>query len=76
MPIFYFNIRDDQDLICDEEGMELPNLDAAREEAQEGARQLLLDALRAHREVNGKKIEIANESGFVIEAIKVRDLLG
>jgi hypothetical protein len=35
----------------------------------------LADALRSHKEVDGKQIEIANQDGMVIEAIKVRDLL-
>jgi hypothetical protein len=75
MPKFHFNIRDDQGLIPDEEGMELPDLAAARTEASEGAREILADALRFHREVDGKRIEIADERGEVIETLKVRDLL-
>jgi hypothetical protein len=75
MPKFYFNIVDDECLVKDHEGMELPDLESARNEAKESARELLADALRAHREVNGRRIEIANERGDVIAALKVRDLL-
>jgi hypothetical protein len=75
MPKFYFHIRDDAGLIPDEEGMELPDIDAARKEAETGAREILADALRAHKEVDGKRIEIANQSGEVLDSFKVRDLL-
>jgi hypothetical protein len=33
MPLFFFNIRDGYDVDEDEEGVELPDLDAARAEA-------------------------------------------
>ena len=75
MPKFFFNIVDDQSRVPDHEGMELPDLDAARKEADASARELLVDALRAHKEVDGRRIEIANENGEVITALKVRDLL-
>ena len=75
MPKFHFHIRDASGVALDEDGMELPNLDAAREEAQEAARQILADALKSHKEVDGRKIEIAEEDGAVIEVIEVRDLL-
>jgi hypothetical protein len=75
MPKFHFHIRDASGVVLDEDGMELPDLAAAREEAQEAARQLLADAIRAHKEVDGKKIEIAKDDGPVIEVIEVRDIL-
>lgn len=75
MPKFFFNIVDDKSRVPDHEGMELPDLDAARNEAQESARELLADALRAHKDVDGRRIEIGNENGDVITALKVRDLL-
>jgi hypothetical protein len=75
MPRYYFNIHDDAGVIRDEEGMELPDLAAARTEAQEGARELLADALRAHKDVNGKRMEITDADGTVLESFKVRDML-
>jgi hypothetical protein len=75
MPTFYFDIRDTQNLYKDEEGMELPDLNAARREAEEGAREMLADALKGHKVVDGKRIEIADENRSVLEIIKVRDFL-
>jgi hypothetical protein len=68
MPKFTFNIVDDEQQLRDEEGMDLPDLEAARSEAQESARGRLADALRAHKDVNGRRIEIANAQGDVIAA--------
>ena len=75
MPKFHFNIHDDDGLIPDEEGLELPDLEAARFEATESAREMIADAVRMHKELDGRRIEIADGSGTVIESFKVRDVL-
>jgi hypothetical protein len=59
MPRFFFNIRDGYDLDEDEEGIELPDIDAARAEAQatvEELRDQLTDAVNI-------ELEIVDESG-------------
>jgi hypothetical protein len=59
MPRFFFNIRDGYDLDEDDEGIELPDLDAARAEALatvEELRDQLSDA-------GNIELEIADESG-------------
>jgi hypothetical protein len=76
MPRYYFNIYEHGRLIPDDEGMELPDAKAAHEEAEEGAREILADAIRAHNDVDGKRIEIADEDGSVLETIVVRAVLG
>ena len=75
MPLFYFNIRVQGAVFRDEEGMAFPNLEAARKEASLGARAMLADALRAHREMDSKSIEILDENRVVLEAINIRDVL-
>ena len=59
MPRFFFNIRDGYDLDEDDEGIELPDLDAARAEALatvEELRDQLMDA-------GNIELEIADEAG-------------
>jgi hypothetical protein len=59
MPLFFFNIRDGYELDEDEEGIELPDLEAARAEALaivEELRDQLTDAANI-------ELEIADESG-------------
>jgi hypothetical protein len=55
MPRFYFNVRDGRDLDEDEEGVELPDVEAARAEAlatvEELRHELGQDAARIELEV-------------------------
>jgi hypothetical protein len=46
MLLYYLHIRDGTELLLDPEGSNLPNLEAARAEAIEGARQLISEAVR------------------------------
>ena len=45
MPLYYLHIKDGAELLLDPEGSNLPNLEAARIEAIEGARQLISQAI-------------------------------
>ncbi|MCB8820859.1 DUF6894 family protein [Microvirga rosea] len=59
MPLYFFNIRDGYDVDEDEEGVELPDLDAARAEAiatVEELRDQLTDAANI-------ELEITDETG-------------
>jgi hypothetical protein len=75
MPRYFFNIRDDQGIVRDEEGMDLPDLQSAREEAQDSARELLAETVRSRQPIDHKRIEVVDEGGTVVENIKFRDLL-
>jgi len=50
MPRYYRHIRQGDRLIEDPEGIELPDLDAARAEAFDGVRDLLGEAIRQGRD--------------------------
>ena len=71
---FYFNIRDRNGLIPDQEGGEFPDIGAARREARASARDFAADDLRAERPIHGRSIEIANADGQVLDVFAVRDL--
>ena len=75
MPWFYFNIRDDDGLIPDLEGMDCRNLLAAKREAEASARELLVHDVRAHRKLDHRRIEVCDEAGTIVAAFKLRDLL-
>ena len=72
---YYFNIRDQDGLICDEEGTELPDMEAAREEARLSARDFAIDDLRRDSPIGSRQIEIADERGTLMGAILVRDIV-
>ena len=75
MPQFYFHIRDASGLTRDPEGQELPDLDTARCEAVSAAREILGERLLHGGSLNGRTIEIADESGQVIATVNASDIL-
>jgi hypothetical protein len=72
---YYFHIRDAKGVIYDEEGTELPDIEAARREARASARDLLGDSLDRHATAESRYLEIADENGSVIETMSVRDII-
>ena len=72
MPLYYFHIRDGDELIRDEEGTELPDPAAAKVEALANARDLAVDEIRSECRVDGRLIEIVSEFGSTIAIIPVR----
>ena len=75
MPRYYFHVRDGADLSRDTEGQEFSNLDAARAEAMNSAREMLGERLLHGGSMNAKQIEIADETGHVVDVILARDIV-
>jgi len=72
---YFFNVRDREGLVCDKEGSELPNLEAARREARLSARDFAVDDLRAGRPVAERQIEITDSAGHMLEMMQARAVL-
>ena len=75
MPVFYLHMRDGDRLIEDPDGSDLPDIEAAREEARISARHLLADRLRAGKVVDGQRFEIVDEAGELRAVVMMRDVL-
>jgi hypothetical protein len=76
MSRYFFHVRDsDGDVSHDGEGQEFPDLKAAREEAINANREILGERLLHGGSLNHRQIEIADESGKVLEAITSQDVL-
>lgn len=75
MPTFFFHVRDGDRLIEDPEGVDLPDLDAARAEAATAARQLRGDALLRGGAVAGRSFEITDKAGRVLATVAIKDVL-
>lgn len=75
MPLYYFNINHNGRVVPDEEGSDLPDLKAAVIEAQECAREMLADHVRARASTTGKRIEITDEHGTVLGSVPLLDML-
>ena len=75
MPRFYFIIRSSRELIRDPDGTELPDLAAARSEAERAARELLAELLKHGEVLDGQVFEIADADGHVLDHLPFRNVL-
>lgn len=72
MPRYFMHVFSDG-LTRDEEGAVLPDLDAARDHALEGARALVCDQIREGYLNLDDRIEIEDEDGRALLAISFRE---
>jgi len=75
MPHFFLHIDDGTHRIVDEEGSELLDLDAAREEARGAARQLWASAILAGHDIEAHRFVITDQDGRVLKTIDMDDVL-
>jgi len=75
MPRYFFNVRDETEISCDPEGQVLPDLDAARREAVNSAREMIGERVLHGGAVNGRIIEISGEDGKVLAVVKTGEVL-
>ena len=70
---YYFHLkRVDQRILWDEEGSELPDLEAARAEALQAARALVADAILMGCDVETQAILVMDEQGQELNHIPLR----
>jgi hypothetical protein len=74
MPRFYFHVVMADERSEDPEGIYLPDLEAARDEAKSAARDLLADRVRGGLLPVSATFEIVDESGTVIEVVRFEDV--
>jgi hypothetical protein len=75
MPRFYFHLLNDVDAL-DDEGKELPNLEAAREVARRNARFTAAETLKEQgRLVLSHRIQIEDADGKVLDTVYFSDVL-
>jgi hypothetical protein len=75
MPKYFFHIREGSDLNRDSEGGDFANVEAARHEAINSVREILGEKLLHGGTLNHRSIEIADETGHVVEVVNSRDVL-
>jgi hypothetical protein len=75
MPRFYFHLRNDLS-VDDEEGMELPDVEAARERAEKYALDMSAASVLEHRKINlHHAIIVADDTGQNILTVEFGDVL-
>jgi hypothetical protein len=75
MPRYYFHVREGADISRDVEGQDLPDVEAARREAISTSREILGEKLLHGGSINGRIIEIADETGRVVDEVSATDVL-
>jgi hypothetical protein len=66
MPRYFLHVNNSIGFVEDEEGVELPDLDAAREKAAAGVRSIIADeVLHGRADLRGR-IDVADEEGRVL----------
>ncbi|MGV2103937.1 DUF6894 family protein [Rhizobium sp. 21-4511-3d] len=72
---FFFHVRDIESYEEDLEGTELPSLSAAVEEARQAAREMVAELVLQDALVDGRRFEIADENGNVLELVGFKDVV-
>ena len=72
MPRYYFHVFNDV-VAIDEEGIELPDLDAAREQAMDSARELVCESIHKGHLNLDHRIEVEDEQRNKVLSISYRD---
>jgi hypothetical protein len=75
MPIYFMNIFNNIDAV-DREGIELPDLEAAKVEAIAGARDIIAAHVRAGMPIHAAHwVEITDENGNVLHEVRFGDVM-
>jgi hypothetical protein len=72
---FYFHLRREGELVADDEGTELPSVTAARREAEQGAREMLAEAIKSGRDTIPDAFIVADEHGREVDTVLLATLL-
>jgi hypothetical protein len=75
MPRFHLHIQGEDGITADAEGSDLPDLEAAREEAIEAARQIMSWAVRDGYWPDGQRFVITDTGGTVLLEFPFSDAL-
>lgn len=72
---FFFHLRLDDQVIADQDGQDLPDAAAARQEALASARQIMADAIRSGNENIPEAFVIADSEGRELETVPLAVVL-
>ncbi len=70
MPRYFFHVRENEGIVEDEEGLDFPDLGAARADALEAAREIMVAHIRKGLDVSHWYFEIADGSGWPVMAVR------
>ncbi len=75
MPVAYFHLRDGVDHTLDPDGIELPDIAAARSLAIKSALDIMSHDIQDRKLDLNLRIDIEDEAGSILDVINFRDLI-
>jgi hypothetical protein len=75
MPHYFLHQRTETGLIPDEEGQGYPNLETAKEDAIDAARELMSEKVLEGIAPNGSQFEITDEAGTIVAIVPFKSAL-
>jgi len=73
MPLFFFDELAEGQRIEDDEGIDLPNLEAAILEAIEGAREQIAEAARQGIDATDRRFDVRDHHRHIVFSVEFRD---
>jgi hypothetical protein len=73
--MFFFHVRTGERFARDEEGIDLPDLDAARQEATASVREIVANAILAGEPVGDRAVHVVDQTDALVFAIQFRDVI-
>ncbi|KQV35292.1 hypothetical protein ASC96_29515 [Rhizobium sp. Root1204] len=75
MPLYFFNVRNGDYYNEDTEGLELPDVDTARKEAKDAAREMLAEQIALRVPVCGQTLEVTDEYGDILFTLSFKNIM-
>ena len=75
MPRYYFHIKEEATTIRDNDGMELEELEAVRNEATQAAREMMSEDVREGYAPNGRTFVVTDERGQTVLMFPFKDAI-
>jgi hypothetical protein len=72
---FHFHVRAGDELTSDDEGIDLPDLSAAKREAMLTARELLVEAIKSGKQTVPEVFVIADDEGRTLDIVSLAAVL-
>jgi hypothetical protein len=73
---FFFHVRDIHGYEKDLEGIELPDLSDAVNEARKAAREMVAEIVMQEEKVDSRAFEIADGHGVILSTVPFKDVIG
>jgi hypothetical protein len=74
MPRYFFHLEDDRTQLKDEEGMALPDAEAAWYQAVRSARDLIKADLHLGSSWRGRRLEIEDDQGLPVDQVRFEEV--